>query len=130
MAIPAGSQRENETLLRAAVLFKFGGTPDADIYLGSPPLAAALHRLLQSVVQAATQAGGTKEAEGWRRTYRLAGHAERWNTVAAYAARHPRWDSLGSQERRDWIDVIASPYWLSEEEYGDLIQAAEESNEK
>lgn len=121
---PADRQ-ETETLLRACVLFKFSGAEDADPFVGSPVYARALRKLLEAAVRVAVEAGDPRRAEGWRTTYRLSGHRERWDLVVTYAARHPEWTALGSEERREWIDVIASPYWLEEKEYHMLVEAVD-----
>ena len=122
---PANRQ-ETETLLRAAVLFKFGGMEEAEPFVGSPVYAQALRRLLEAVTGSTAEVGDTRHAEGWRSTYRLSRHHDRWDFVAAYAARHPQWAVMGPEERRAWIDVVASPYWLEDEEYGAMGEAVDE----
>jgi hypothetical protein len=49
-----GDIQELEAVFRANVLFKFSGSEDADVFLGSPVMAEALNRMLDE-----RKAGGT-----------------------------------------------------------------------
>ncbi|MEV7467304.1 hypothetical protein AB0O20_12515 [Streptomyces kronopolitis] len=116
MIIEFGSKGEVEALLRASVTFKFQGSEESDIFAGSPIHSKALQSLLASLVEAEGPAAGLV----WKDTYRLSGHAERWNFVAKYAARHPRWNSLSDHERVTWIETVAAPYEVTEADAAEL----------
>jgi hypothetical protein len=106
-----------EALLRAAVLFKFDGGPDAEPYAGSPQYAEALDALLTAVVEGHRAAGRDGMARRWADLYRLGGHAERRALVRERARRHPDWATLGEADRRAWVAVVAAPYRVSDDDY-------------
>jgi hypothetical protein len=109
-----GSIQELETAFRAIVLFKFSGSGDADVYLGSPVMANAATGMLESIQAHWISAEDSRRAEGWRDLY-LVSNAERHvEIISSCAIRHPKWASLSRQERLDWIQIIAAPYRLDE----------------
>jgi hypothetical protein len=116
MIVEFSNKGEVEALLRACVAFKFQGGEESDVFVGSPAHSKALQALLTSLVEAEGSAAG----HAWKRTYRLSGHKERWNFVAKYAARHPRWNSLSDQARVTWIETVAAPYQVTEADYAEL----------
>ncbi len=105
-----------EALLRASVLFKFESPGEADPFFGSPQFSEALTALLESIVHSYAESGLKGKSDGWRDTYRLSVRSDRWQYVAEYASRHPRWSSLSSEERANWIATVAAPYWLDANE--------------
>ncbi|GGX10644.1 hypothetical protein GCM10010341_35130 [Streptomyces noursei] len=111
---------EVEALLRSSVLFKFGESGDAAPFVGSPVFSAALRSLLESVIDSCARSGDDATCERWRKTYRLSGHPERWKFVAKYSARHPKWGLLSIADREEWVETVASPYWLSREEHAEM----------
>jgi hypothetical protein len=122
LSVEFSDAKEAETLLRAAVLFKFEGGEEAGVFTGSPVFAKGVRSLLDAVAESARSREGADRAEKWRAIYRLDGHRERWEFVAGYAARHPGWRSMTAAERDDWIDTVAAPYWLNEEARVELVR--------
>lgn len=118
---------EIQTMLRAAVVFKFDGGADSELFVGSPVFASGVRALLDSVIESCVQHGDERRAEGWRKTYRLSGHAERWRFVIEQAGCHPKWESLTHSDRKAWVDTVASPYWLSEDEFDSLQREVDRS---
>lgn len=110
-----------ETLLRAAVLFKFEGGEEAEIYAGSPHFAHSVNRLLDGVVQAYRASGKEGMAQRWENLYQLARHDERRKFVRDFARKHPDWETMSEQQRMEWVDVIAAPYKVSDNDYPYLI---------
>lgn len=106
--------QELETAFRALVIFKFGGTADADVYLGSPVMARAAETLLRSIVDYWTETGDGGRAAEWRELYRISNVRHRVDPISAYARRHPKWATLSRQERLDWLRIIAAPYRLDD----------------
>ncbi|WP_052848959.1 hypothetical protein [Streptomyces avicenniae] len=105
-----------EALLRAAVLFKFDGGSDAEPYVGSPPYAHAVRRLLAAVADGHRAAGREGTARRWLDLYRLGGHDERLLFVREFARRHPDWDTLDDAARRAWVETVAAPYTVSDDD--------------
>jgi hypothetical protein len=108
------SIQELETAFRANVLFKFSGSDDADVFLGSPVMAGALDRMLDTIQEHWLTAGNQRRAESWRDLYvvsRVERHAE---LISAYALRHPKWETMTRREQLEWLQVIASPYKMDD----------------
>lgn len=121
MTSPDFTPLEAETLLRAAVIFKFEGGAAAEIFLGSPHFANSVTSLLESITSTYTEEGEQGNAQDWRETYRLSGHHERWDRVSHRAPTHPKWASLSEEEKRAWVDVLAAPYWLEDRDYARIF---------
>lgn len=107
-----GDVLELETAFRAAVLFKFGGSADADVFLGSPIMARALTRMLDAIQEYWTGAGHWRRAESWRDIYVVSAATRHVELIASYAPRHPEWAVLTRHEQLEWLQVIAAPYRL------------------
>lgn len=105
---------EAEVLLRAAVLFKFGEDEDARIFAGSPYFSSSVTSLLNSIISKNEEEGNYRKAKAWRETYRLKQGTKKWHRVSLGLATHPEWESLSDTKRREWIRVLAAPYWLEE----------------
>ncbi|MBF6425282.1 hypothetical protein IU440_11365 [Nocardia cyriacigeorgica] len=110
-----------EALLRACVVFKFKCTGESDLYIGSPLYAAAVNSVFNTVIDYHISAGRSDIANKWIETYDLERHPERAEFVREYALKHPKWGSLDGQQRRDWVDVVAAPYRISDEDYTKYI---------
>lgn len=121
---------EAEALLRGIVAFKFECGEEADLYAGSPPFAAAARRLLSCIVRAHEERGDAARAESWRRTYDLEDNDHVKGFVARHAARHPRWDGMPAAERREWLDVVASPYHVGDATAAWLVSAVDEQRRR
>lgn len=106
--------QELETSFRALVLFKFSGSRDADVYVGSPLMANATSRILRSIEAYWTSVGQEGRAESWRNLYRLSNAKRHFDLISAYATRHPKWPALSRDERLGWLEIIAAPYQLDE----------------
>lgn len=105
-----GDIQELEAAFRANVLFKFGGSEDADVFLGSPVMSLALNRMLDAIQAYWLESGNSRRAEGWRDLYVLSKAKRHVDLIASYAPRHPKWASMTRREQLDWLQVIASPY--------------------
>lgn len=101
-----------ETAFRAAVLFKFSGDHDANIFLGSPVMAEALNRMLGAIQEYWTAAGNPRRAEGWRDVYSNAEHLA--DVISSEAPSHPKWTTMTRREQLDWLQVLAAPYRLDD----------------
>jgi hypothetical protein len=112
--------QELETALRALVLFKFSGANDADIYVGSPVMAGAMNSMLAAIENYWMSSGNSKRAEAWRDLYVLSNAEHRTEAIKAYAARHPKWNSMNRDEKVSWLKVIAAPYALDGGDLGSL----------
>ncbi|MCK1795604.1 hypothetical protein MTQ01_06200 [Streptomyces sp. XM4193] len=117
MTSPNFTALEAEALLRAAVIFKFDGGESAEVFSGSPHFANSLTILLESITSHYAVEGKSSKSKAWRETYRLSGNSERLEWVAHQAPTHPKWESLTDDEKRSWIDTLAAPYWLEDEDY-------------
>jgi len=106
--------QELETAFRANVLFKFGGSEDADVFLGSPVMANALSRMLDAIQEHWSKAGNSRRAESWRDLYMVSKIERHVNLISSCAIRHPKWALMTRGEQLDWLRVIASPYRLDE----------------
>lgn len=122
MAHPKFTLLEAETLLRAAVIFKFEGGDAAHVFSGSPYFASSITSLLEFITYAHTREGRPGKAEAWRETYRLAGNDDRWEWVSHQAPTHPKWGSLGEIEKKAWVDTLAAPYWLEDQDYASIYR--------
>jgi hypothetical protein len=84
------------------------------VYLGSPVMANAANKMLESIQDHWVSTGDSRRAESWRDLY-LVSNAERHvELISSCAIRHPKWASMSRQERLDWLQVIAAPYCLDE----------------
>jgi hypothetical protein len=106
---------ELETAFRALVLFKFSGSPDAEVFYGSPVMADALSRMLTAIEEGSEQASSPGRARTWREHYVLSNAARHHDTISGHLARHPRWNVMSRKERLDWLAVLAAPYRLDPE---------------
>ncbi|MEU7144456.1 hypothetical protein ABZ942_33780 [Nocardia sp. NPDC046473] len=105
---------EIETAFRAMVMFKFSGSGEAEIFLGSPVMASALESMLAAIVDGWNAAGYAGKATGWRDWYALSHVKSRDEQISKYLVTHPKWGSLSRTDRLDWLRVVAAPYWLDE----------------
>jgi len=105
-----GEIQELEAAFPANVLFKFGGSEDADVFLGSPVMSRALNRMLDAIQAYWLASGNSRRAEGWRDLYVLSKAKHHVGLIASYAPRHPKWASMTRREQLDWLQVIASPH--------------------
>lgn len=92
------------------------------MYVGSPQYAAALRALLDAVVAQHKSAGESGVASRWLDTYDLAASPERSRFVHAYALKHPKWATMDMVQRKAWVDVVAAPYRIKDEDYGRFIE--------
>ncbi|MGP3968013.1 hypothetical protein [Streptomyces sp. 6N223] len=109
-----------EALLRGTVLFKFD-CPQAEMYVGSPQHSEAASLLLQAVIDEYRRSGKEEVAKRWEKHYLLSNHPERREFVGQYARRHPKWASMDTQQRKAWIDTVAAPYRISDEDYQSIM---------
>lgn len=114
--------RSVEALLRASVVFKFECPEESEMYVGSPQYAAALRAILDAVVAQHKAAGASGVASRWLDTYDLAASPERSRFVHDYALRHPKWATMDEHQRKAWVDVVAAPYRIKEEDYPKYIE--------
>lgn len=117
-SVQFGTILELETTLRAVVLFKFGGSDEADIYLGSPILAAAASALLASIEHHWKVVGNHRRADDWHNLYQAANLGPRADRIAAEAPRHPMWATMSRSARVEWLQLLAAPYRLDEQSLG------------
>jgi hypothetical protein len=108
------SIQELETAFRAIVLFKFGGSGDSDVFLGSPVMASAANSMLDSIEQYWISAGNSKRAEQWRGLYLMSKAARHVDLISSHAARHPEWAIMSREERLAWLQVVAAPYRIDD----------------
>jgi hypothetical protein len=113
-SVQFGDIQELETAFRAAVLFKFGNSRDADVFLGSPVMARALTQMLNAIQEHWSSAGHPRRAESWRDLYAVSKAERHAVLIASYAPRHPKWDAMTRREQLEWLQVIASPYRLDD----------------
>lgn len=109
-----GNIQELETAFRANVLFKFSGSEDADVFLGSPVMSRALDQMLDAIQEHWSTAGNQRRAESWRGWYVISKAERHVDLIASYAGRHPKWDAMTRREQLEWLQVIASPYSLDD----------------
>ena len=109
-----GDIQELETALRAGVLFKFSGTGDADVFLGSPVMARALDRMLNAIQDHWSAAGDQRRAESWRDLYVVSKAERHVPLISSCALSHPKWNTMTRREQLEWVQVIASPYRLDD----------------
>jgi hypothetical protein len=106
---------ELETAFQAMVLFKFGGSERADIFVGSPVMASALETMLSAIEDGWGEAGYAGKASQWRDWATLSRSVGEHEQIAAYLVRHPEWDSMSRAEKLDWLRVVAAPYRLDDD---------------
>lgn len=106
--------RELEAAFRANVLFKFSGSSDADVFLGSPVMAEALRRMLDAIEEYWSTAGNSRRAESWRDLYLVSKVERHVDLITAHALQHPKWASMVRQEQLEWLQVVAAPYRLDD----------------
>jgi hypothetical protein len=85
-----GGIQELEAVFRSLVLFKFSGSDDADVYLGSPVMANAATGMLNSIETYWRSVGDIKRADMWRNLYRLSNAKQHENLISSYLVRHPK----------------------------------------
>ncbi|MFF3228183.1 hypothetical protein ACFYV7_35690 [Nocardia suismassiliense] len=121
IAVDFADSASLEALLRASVLFKFECPQESHMFAGSPAYAEGVNRLLAAIISEHRQSGREAIANSWATTYLLANHPERLAFVKNYAQGLGKWASLDMSQRRDWVDVVAAPYKIREEEYEGLV---------
>jgi hypothetical protein len=109
-----GDIQELETVFRANVLFKFSGSEDADVFLGSPVMSGALDRILDAIQEHWSTAGNSQRAESWRDLYVVSNIERHVDLISSCALRHPKWASMTRREQLEWLQVITSPYRLND----------------
>ncbi len=110
-----GDWAEVDALIRACTVFKFSDLEEADIFAGSPVFSRALSHLLESYCAGLEDQGRTGPAHRQREWFKLANRPQRWDTIARHAARHPKWNSLSSTDRAEWIASVSAPFQVDNE---------------
>ncbi|MFI7001150.1 hypothetical protein [Nocardia sp. NPDC050175] len=106
---------ELEVAFRAMATFKFSGSEDADIFMGSPIMASALEKMLSAIADGWDQEGYAGKATNWRDWYALSSAGERQvERISAYLPQHPEWESMSRVERFEWLRIVAAPYRLDD----------------
>jgi hypothetical protein len=113
-----------ESLLKASIVFKFDGLEEAQIFVMSPIYGAALGRLRDGLIEATRSNGDFGKAERAVAWYRLGHQEHRWRFVARSARMHPKWSSMDSAARREWVESVASPFTVDDDVFAEIEQLA------
>jgi hypothetical protein len=89
-----GDLSEMEALLRASILFKFEGGPEAKMFGSSPIYNSALIRLRDAILDASHQSKSQRSIQNLMDWYRLSSHPHRQSVIVDYAATKPDWRKL------------------------------------
>jgi hypothetical protein len=106
--------QELEAAFRATVIFKFGGSRDSDVFLGSPVFARALTQMLDAIEEYWSSAGDLRRADSWRKIYVISKAERHVDLIAAYAPRHPEWESITRHEQLEWLSILSAPYKIDD----------------
>ncbi|WP_037577627.1 hypothetical protein [Phaeacidiphilus oryzae] len=113
-----------ESLLKASITFKFDGTEEAQIFVMSPIYGAALGRLRDGLFDAMRSGGESGKIERVSAWYRLSHHTHRWHFVVRSAKAHPKWGVMDAAERREWVEVVASPFTVDDDVFAEIERLA------
>lgn len=106
---------------RALLELKTISNPNDEAVIGSPLVAQFAHRLLDTIIEADRERVGNDSASRWN-SWRLLDESRReWGLIANQIANVDNWDRMSSEQRREYITNVASPFKLSEAQLDSLV---------
>ncbi|WP_020393248.1 hypothetical protein [Kribbella catacumbae] len=111
---------ELETLASALVRLKFEDGVPPEPYFGSPRLAVAHRRIVDSIILESARIGDLGRAERWKSWQRWSSRAHEKDVVVRYASSLSIWDEWTEGQRLDVLRSCSAPFALSEDELEEL----------
>jgi hypothetical protein len=109
-------------LHRAIIEAKFAENPTQAELLGSPILAGVANRLVDVLVQREAELGVQQARDNWQKWREINATRREWGVVVKYIVNHAAvWHGWTDIERKETIQIMLSPYVVSEEKLENLI---------
>jgi len=111
---------ELETLASALVRLKFEGEEPPEPYFGSPKLAAAHRRIVDSIIVEGERIGDSRWVARWESWRRWSTREYERGVIARYASSLEVWDAWGASQKLEVLKTCSAPFEPNEEELEEL----------
>ncbi|NIK62306.1 hypothetical protein [Kribbella shirazensis] len=111
---------ELETLASALVRLKFEEEVPPEPYFGSPRLAAAHRRIVDSIILECERMGEPGRVARWEAWRKWPARAHEKLVIIRYASSLEVWDEWEDEQKLDVLRTCSAPFTPSEEELQDL----------
>ncbi|GAA3509749.1 hypothetical protein FHR32_007120 [Streptosporangium album] len=111
---------ELETLASALVRLKFEDDEPPEPYFGSPRLAVAHRRIVDSIILESERIGDSGRAAQWESWRKWSARGYEKGVVVRYASSLDVWDQWGDGQKLEVLRTCSAPFAPSEEELEEL----------
>ena len=111
---------ELETLASALVRLKFEDGEPPEPYFGSPRLAAAHRRIVDSIILESQRTGDSDRAARWISWRRWSTREYERDIIARYASSLEIWDEWETSQKIEVLKTCTAPFEPNEEELEEL----------
>jgi hypothetical protein len=111
---------ELETLASALVRLKFEDEAPPEPYFGSPRLASAHRRIVESIILESERIGELGRAAQWKSWRKWSARAHEKAVIVRYASSLEMWGEWEDMQKLDVLRTCSAPFAPSEEELQEL----------
>ncbi|GBQ03273.1 hypothetical protein SSP531S_47430 [Streptomyces spongiicola] len=111
---------ELETLASALVRLKFEDEEPPEPYFGSPRLAAAHRRIVDSIILESERIGDSRRVARWESWRKWSTREYERGVIARYASSLEVWDEWGVSQKIEVLKTCSAPFEPNEEELEEL----------
>lgn len=104
---------------------KFNPEPDDTEISDSPIVAKLFHQLIDAIVAADVERDGESARQKWGQWLSIDEFRDEWSAGVARARREITWPAFSEEERREYVTVLMSPFFLNEDATKRFIAAVE-----
>ncbi|MFD9863446.1 hypothetical protein [Streptomyces alboflavus] len=111
---------ELETLASALVRLKFEDNEPPEPYFGSPRLAAAHHRIVDSIISESEQIRDSRRMTRWQSWRKWSTRKYERGVIALYASSLEVWDEWAVSQKIEFLKTCSAPFEPNDEELEEL----------